>query len=126
MKGRNLVQIRADKEKKKGDIRNALNKWYYICKILKAQDKLNEDNKRTIIIESKKEIKTEISEKDIEKEKENNLKKIKGFFKLMDGINDLTKKQAMDKVLPKLEDYLKDKSLKNKLLNLLNMCLSSL
>ena len=102
MKGRNLVQIRADKEKKKGDIRNALNKWYYICKILKAQDKLNEDNKRTIIIESKKEIKTEISEKDIEKEKENNLKKIKGFFKLMDGINDLTKKQAMDKVLPKI------------------------
>ena len=77
MKGRNLVQIRADKEKKKGDIRNALNKWYYICKILKAQDKLNEDNKRTIIIESKKEIKTEISEKEIEKEKENNLKKIK-------------------------------------------------
>ena len=38
----------------------------------------------------------------------------------MDGINDLTKKQAMDKVLPKLEDYLKEKSLKNKLLNLLH------
>ena len=59
-------------------------------------------------------------ENDIEKEKEKNLQKIKGFFKLMDGINNLTKKEAMDKVLPNLENYLKDKSLKNKLKNILN------
>ena len=121
IKGRNLVQIRADKERKKGDIRNAFNKWYYICKILNAQDKLNEDNKNKepIIIKDKNIINKDIYDKDLEKEKENNLKKIKGFFKLMDGINNLTKKEAMDKALPKIENYLKDKNIKNKLLNLL-------
>ena len=121
IKGRNLVQIRADKERKKGDIRNAFNKWYYICKILNAQDKLNEDNKNKepIVIKDKNVINKDIYDKDLEKEKENNLKKIKGFFKLMDGINNLTKKEAMDKPLPKIENYLKDKNIKNKLLNLL-------
>ena len=123
IKGRNLLQIRADKERKKGDIRNAFNKWLYISKILKAQDKLMKDSERQIIIENEKTINIinkEITENDIEKEKEKNLQKIKGFFKLMDGINNLTKKEAMDKVLPNLENYLKDKSLKNKLKNILN------
>jgi len=120
MKGRNLVQIRSDKEKKKGDLRNAFNKWLYINKILNAQDKLNEeDNKKPIIIE-KEIINQDILDKDREKEKEKNLQKIKGFFKLMDGINNLTKKEAMDKVLPKLEDYLKDQNTQNKLRNLVN------
>ena len=79
IKGRNLVQIRADKERKKGDIRNAFNKWYYICKILNAQDKLNEDykNKEPIAIKDKNVINKDIYDKDLEKEKENNLKKIK-------------------------------------------------
>jgi hypothetical protein len=60
MKGRNLLQIRADKENKKGDVRNAFNKWMYITKILNAQDKLNEDKEkekdkeRPIIIEKKR------------------------------------------------------------------------
>ena len=126
MKGRNLLQIRADKENKKGDVRNAFNKWMYITKILNAQDKLNEDKEkekdkeRPIIIEKKEIINVEFSEKEREKEKEKNLQKIKGFFKLMDGINNLTKKEAMDKVLPKIEDYLKDKNTQNKLRNLVN------
>ena len=38
----------------------------------------------------------------------------------MDGINNLTKKEAMDNVLPKLENYLKDKNNQNKLKNLVN------
>ena len=126
IKGRNLVQIRADKEKKKGDIRNAFNKWLYINKILKAQDKLDTDKEVPIIIESKDKqdnqdlINQEILDKDREKEREKNLNKIKGFFKLMDGINNLTKKEAMNKTLPKLENYLKNKNTKNKLKSLLN------
>ena len=126
IKGRNLIQIRADKERTKSDIRNAFNKWLYINKILKAQDKLDTDREVPIIIESKDNkynkdlINQEILDKDREKEREKNLNKIKGFFKLMDGINNLTKKEAMDKVLPKLENYLKDKNTKNKLKALLN------
>ena len=67
--------IRADKENKKGDVRNAFNKWMYITKILNAQDKLNEDKEkekdkeRPIIIEKKEIINVEFSEKDREKEK---------------------------------------------------------
>ena len=125
IKGRNLVQIRADKERIKGDVKNAFNKWLYISKILNAQDKLNKDQDggetKTSIIMHKKIIRYDLPEEvDKEEVRENNLKKIKGFFKLMDGINHLTKKEAMDKVLPKLEDYLKDKIIKNKLNNLLN------
>ena len=122
IKGRNLIQIRADKEKKKGDVRNAFNKWLYINKILKAQDKLEKGNEKHIIIENEKTINIinkEISEYDIEKEREKNLQKIKGFFKLMDGINNLTKKEAMDKILPNLENYLRDKNLQTKLKNIL-------
>ena len=80
-KGRNLVQIRADKEKKLGDIRNAFNKWVYIKKILDAQDILNKDK---------------------DKDKTN-------------GIDQFTKKETMNNVLPKLEDYLKDQKGKGKL-----------
>ena len=98
-KGRNLVQIRADKEKKLGDIRNAFNKWVYIKKILDAQDILNKDK-----------------DKDKTKDdKEADLKKIKGFFDLMNGIDQFTKKEIMNNVLPKLEDYLKDQKGKGKL-----------
>ena len=80
-KGRNLVQIRADKEKKLGDVRNAFNKWVYINKILNAQDKLENGNKTDNKTDNKEEPK-----------KEDNLKKIKGFFDLMNGIDKFTKK----------------------------------
>ena len=95
IKGRNLVQIRADKEKKKGDIKNAFNKWKYICKILKAQEKLDKEYEKSISIEIKQEINQEVIDEDREKEREKNLQKIKGFFKLMDGINNLTKKETL-------------------------------
>ena len=89
---------------------------------MKAQDKLEKGNEKHIIIENEKTINIinkEISEYDIEKEREKNLQKIKGFFKLMDGINNLTKKEAMDKILPNLENYLRDKNLQTKLKNIL-------
>jgi hypothetical protein len=99
-KGRNLVQIRADKEKKLGDIRNAFNKWVYVKKILDAQDKLLKDKKK---------------KGDKDRDKETDLKKIKGFFQLMNGIDQYTKKESMNQVLPKLENYLKDQKGKGKL-----------
>ena len=101
-KVRNLVQIRDKKKKKLGDIRNAFNKWLYIKKILDAQDKLNKDRDRD-------------KTKDDKRDKEADLKKIKGFFDLMNGIDQFTKKETMNNVLPKLEDYLKDQKGKGKL-----------
>ena len=81
IKGRNLVQIRADKEKKKGDIKNAFNKWKYICKILKAQEKLDKEYEKSISIEIKQEINQEVIDENREKEREKNLQKIKGWYK---------------------------------------------
>ena len=104
-KGRNLVQIRSDKENKLNEIRNAFNKWKYVNKVLNAEDKLleneNENNENKL--------------KDREKERENNLKKIKGLFNLIDGIDKYTKKEALNETLPKLENYLKKKNEKDKL-----------
>ena len=81
IRGRNLLQIRADKENKMSDLKNAFNKWLYLNKILKAQDKLNEDDNEkyknyNIIISQKKEnIDEDLLNKDREKQKEKNLKK---------------------------------------------------
>ena len=108
-KGRNLVQIRADKEKKLGDVRNAFNKWLYVKKILDAQDKLTKTDEEN---EEKNEPK--------EEDKEANLKKLKGFFDLMNGIDKFTKKEGLNQVLPKIEDYLKDNKGKDKLRKLVN------
>ena len=105
-KGRNLVQIRADKEKKLGDVRNAFNKWVYIKKILDAQDKLKKD--------------AETNKEEEPKTKPEDLKKIKGFFDLLKGIDQLTKKEGMNQVLPKLENYLKDQKGKDKLKKIVN------
>ena len=112
-KGRNLVQIRADKEKKLGDIRNAFNKWVYVKKILDAQDKLDK-NKDDNDEKDKQEEQPDL------KDKEANLKKIKGFFQLMNGIDKFTKKEAMNQTLPKLEDYLKNQKGKGKLKKIVN------
>ena len=99
-KGRNLVQIRSDKENKLNEIRNAFNKWKYVNKVLNAQDKLLEN---------------ENEKKDNEEERERNLEKIKGFFHLVDGIDKFTKKEAMNNTLPKIEDYLRQQRGKGKL-----------
>ena len=112
-KGRNLVQIRADKEKKLGDVRNAFNKWLYVKKILDAQDKLAKNKEENL-------------EKNLERDEQNlkykeaELKKLKGFFDLMNGIDKLTKKEGMNQALPKLENYLKDNKGKDKLRKLVN------
>ena len=43
------------------------------------------------------------------------MKKIKGLFKILDGVDKLTKREAMDQVVPKLEDYLNNENERNKL-----------
>ena len=100
-KGRNLVQIRADKEKKLGDVRNCFNKWVYVKKILDAQDKL-------------------AKEKDRKPDDKTDLKKLKGLFQLTNGIDKFAKKESMNQTLPKLEDYLRKNRGKGKLKKIVN------
>ena len=104
-KGRNLIQIRADKENKINEIRNAFNKWKYVNKVLDAEDKLYENDKK--------------NQDDILKNKKN-LQKLQGLFNLVDGIDKFVKKEAMNETLPKLEDYLKNQKGKNKLRKIVN------
>ena len=104
-RGRNLLQIRADKDRKLNEIRNAFNKWKYINKVLNAEDKL---------LENENNLKEENERKNREN-KEKNLKKIKGLFQLVDGIDKYTKKEALNETLPKLEDYLRNQEGKGKL-----------
>ena len=104
-KGRNLVQIRADKENRVNELRNAFNKWRYVNKVLDAEDKLSENDKK--------------NQDDILKNKKN-LQKIQGLFNLVDGIDKYVKKEAMNETLPKLEDYLKNQKGKGKLKKIVN------
>ena len=98
-RGRNLVQIRADKENRLNEIRNSFNKWKYVNKVLDAKDKLSENDKK--------------NQDDLIKNKKN-LQKIQGLFNLVDGMDKFVKKEAMNGALPKLEDYLKNQKGKGK------------
>ena len=104
-KSRNLLQIRADKENRLNELRNAFNKWRYVNKVLDAEDKLSENDKK--------------NQDDILKNKKN-LQKIQGLFNLVDGIDKYVKKEAMNETLPKLEDYLKNQKGKGKLKKIVN------
>ena len=112
-KGRNLVQIRSNKENKLNELRNALHKWKYVKKILDAQDKLLDKEKEN-------EEKNLEKEKQNEKDKENNLEKIKGLFNLVDGLDKFVKKESLNQTLPKLENYLKGQKGKGKLRKIVN------
>ena len=111
-KGRNLVQIRSEKENRLNEMRNAFNKWKFLKKVLDAEDKLieNENYNR---------------EKNLEKDRqnqldrENTIKKLKGLFQLTNGIDQYAKKEAMNETLPKLEDYLRNQNGKGKLKKLI-------
>ena len=111
-KGRNLVQIRSEKENRLNEMRNAFNKWKFLKKVLDAEDKLieNENYNR---------------EKNLEKDRqnqldrENTIKKLKGLFQLTNGIDQYAKKEAMNETLPKLEDYLRNQNGKGKLKRLI-------
>ena len=122
-----ILKLRIENQNNNNILRNALRKWNYIAKTQKLKDQFEEE-KRIIIEQTEiKEIK-EIKEieynrekdfednlKKINKAKEDHTNKIKGLFKLLDGINKYTKKSAMEPTIPKLIYYLSNEYL-NKLL----------
>ena len=94
-----LLKLRVENQNKNTILRNALRKWHYIIRTINMVETF-EKEKKTIIINYEDDITR------INKLKEENTKKIKGLFKLIDGINIYSKKSALEPTLPKLIDYL--------------------
>ena len=135
-KGKNLIQIRADKENKLGKLRTAFTIWKFNTKMENIKnrnlDKNGDEKEEYEEIEGegsskhKKVIKiTRISEKErylipggkegiIEKDK------FKGLLKIIEGANNFHKKQAYDETKPKIIKYLTKLAKDEKLRKLLN------
>ena len=118
-KGKNLLQIRADKENKLGKLRTAFTIWKYNTKMESIKNRNINQNEEIIEEENddnlshKKVIKiTKITEKErylipgkegvIEKDK------FRGLLKIIEGANNYYKKKAYDETKPKIEEYLRD------------------
>ena len=128
-KGKNLIQIRADKENKLGKLRTTFTIWKYNIKMENIKNKFDKNNNEIIEknnINGKKIIKiTKISEKEryispgikdnvIEKDK------FKGLLHILEGANRYHKKQAFYETKPKIINYLKDLTKEEKLKNIIN------
>ena len=107
-RGRNLIQIRSDKENKYGELRNAFNKWKYLNKVLDAEDKLAENEKYNKMRDLDR-------DRQSENDREKNIRKLYGLFKLNNGIDNYVKKEAMNHSLPKIENYLRNQGGKGRL-----------
>ena len=128
-KGKNLLQIRADKENKLGKLRTAFTIWKYNTKMENIKNRNINENEEIIEDDKsshKKVIKiTKITEKErylipgkegvIEKDK------FKGLLKIIEGANNYYKKKAYDETKPKLEEYLRDLAKTEKLRKIINI-----
>ena len=127
--GKNLIQIRADKENKLGKLRTAFTIWKYNIKMEDIKNKYgnkdeegqNEENN----IKGSKIIKiTKISEKEsiISSRKNDDIiekDKFKGLMHILDGFNNYHKKLAFYETKPKIIDYLKNLSKEELLKNVI-------
>ena len=123
-----ILKLRVENQNKNNILRDALRKWNYITKTIKMLEEFEEEKK--IIIE-KNVVKEIVYEKDDKKDEEENLRrinkakeehnnKIKGLFKLLDGINRYSKKSALEPTLPKLIYYLSNEYLYKLLRKIIN------
>ena len=127
-KGKNLIQIRADKENKLGKLRTAFTIWKFNTKIDNIKKKYiyrNEDDKEEYnsirkkiinikkVSERKKYISPDRKDDVIEKDK------FRGLLLILDGVNNYHKKQAYDATKPKIIKYLNKIAKQEKLRNLI-------
>ena len=117
-----LLKLRVENQNKNNILRDNLRKWYYITKTLNMVQTFEEE-KKTII--KKTEIKyeegnDEDEQRKIKIAKDEHTNKIKGLFRLLDGINKYTKKSAMEPTLPKLIYYLSNEHLNRLLKKIIN------
>ena len=128
-KGKNLIQIRADKENKLGKLRTAFTIWKfnikidniknkYVNKMKEDKEEFNSYGKKIVkirkVTETEKYISPERKEDVIEKDK------FKGLLRIIDGVNNFHKKQAYDITKPKIIKYLNEIAKKEKLKDLIN------
>ena len=121
-KGKNLLQIRADKDNKLSKLRNAFTIWKYNTKIDNINNKLKNNNgnekeiKEEINMNGKKIIKiTKIEEKEryitpLEQSDFIGKNKFKGLLQILEGANNYKKKQAFETTAPKIKKYLTKKA----------------
>ena len=131
-KGKNLLQIRADKDNKLSKLRNAFTIWKYNTKIDNIKNKLKNNNgnekeiKEEINMNGKKIIKiTKIEEKEryitpLEQSDFIGKNKFKGLLQILEGANNYKKKQAFETTAPKIKKYLTEIAKIEKLKYLLN------
>ena len=123
-----ILKLRVENQNKNNILRDALRKWNYIAKTIKMLEEFEEE--KNIIIK-KNVVKEIVYEKDDKKDEEENLRrinkakeehnnKIKGLFKLLDGINKYSKKSALEPTLPKLIYYLSNEYLYKLLKKIIN------
>ena len=123
-----LLKLRVENQNKNNILRDSLRKWNYITKTIKMLEEFEEEKK---IIIKKNVVKEIVYEKDDKKDEEENLRKInkakeehnnkiKGLFKLLDGINKYSKKSALEPTLPKLIYYLSNEYLYKLLKKIIN------
>ena len=118
-----LLKLRAENKNKNIILKDSLRKWHYIVNTQKMIQRFEEEKK--ILIEKQKMVNVPIINIHDNIEKINNVKdentnKIKGLFKLLNGINKFTKKSALEPTLPKLINFLSNKNLNQLLKKIIN------
>ena len=98
-----LLKIKAEKNNKNDILRNALRKWDFITKIeiMKNKYDINDEKTINVVITNQND-------------------KIKGLFKVINGLDKFAKKSAFEQTEPKLKNYLNKNRLKNLLRKFIN------
>ena len=115
-----LLRIRAIRESKMFNLKRVFNKWNYITIIKKERSSILKDlqNKEDDLKEEKDNINRKI---DIDKIKKDNMEKIKGLIKIINGTDKFIKKKVVEFTNPKIKEYMKEIIIKNCLKNLLKI-----
>ena len=117
-----ILKLRVENQNKDNILRNALRKWNYLAKTMKIIEEFEVEKKT--IINKKIIIQTELDKQETLKEinlaRDENTMKIRGLFKLLEGIKKYSKKSALEPTLPKLVKYLTNQRLIKLLKKIIN------
>ena len=117
-----IIKSRIEKQNRKSVLKDAIRKWNYIVNT--ENMKKNFEEEKEILIEELKKRYSKTKEidrlKKLIEEKDAVTKKIKGLFKIVDGINKYSKKSALIPTMPKIIHYLSKEYLIQLLKNIIN------
>ena len=118
-----LLRIRAIRESKLFNLKRFFSKWNYIT-IIEKERSINFKD-----LQNKKKLEDENDYKDIDiniktnidKIKNDNIKKIKGLMQVINGSDRFIKKKVLEQSNKKIKKYLNEKIKENKLINILKI-----